>query len=152
MTVSTCSPHALMLCVVQMCMHGVAMSVLIVLAMGFCEVHLVCLALPTVFLTRRRMVQEDFCALFAAAYRWLWLGVGVWLLEVALAPQLAILQINGVGWSHLIQLHACWHVFMAMGIYGVTLCIVHHDAGCNSGYLRWVHVGTLRVCPYLTTS
>lgn len=135
--------------------HGVTMSLLIVHINGFCELHLICLALPTVLMTRRRMVHEDWVALFAAALRWLWCGVGVWLLEVALASHVAILQINGVGWSHLIQLHACWHVFMSVGIYLITVCIVYYDAaqlGDCPGHLRWVRVGTVPVCPYLTTT
>ena len=75
--------------------HGVAMSVLIHLFMGFCEVHLIAMGAPVLWLTSRRYHArgERDRAVLATCMRYLTAGIGVWLAEVALSHRIAELQV-----------------------------------------------------------
>jgi dihydroceramidase len=119
----------------QFLAHGLAMSVLIYHVMGFCEVHLIAMALYTLRTIPGRMeqcVSASVSATYSQAIVFLLMGVATWLLDIAFAPVIAAKQVHAstagsfdldhVGWR-LIQLHAFWHILMAIGVYLVTLVV-----------------------------
>jgi hypothetical protein len=83
-------PWALFAC------HGVAMSIMIHFVMGFCEVHLIAMGAPVLWLTSKRYQArgERDRAVLAICMRYLSAGIGVWLAEAALSHRIAELQVQ----------------------------------------------------------
>ena len=119
--------------------HGVAMSTAIYLFFGFCEVHLVVCAALSIRALASRVSGADASVqlVYRRGIALMSCGLLVWLLEVTLSHRIATQQLEKGGLWSFIQLHAFWHVFMAVGVYYTTvaaMALVHSARTTSDGW------------------